>query len=105
MKTNKNYGQGVTSIDIIDVNMLEVRQMNELKNKINDVLVNHKEKKEKKIYLSDDDLTLMYAILRTFTKDVDSSMTSSFDETLKEMEKAYEQHKLDEADDYASREC
>jgi len=105
MKTNKNYGKGITSIDIIDVNMLEVRQMNELKNRINDVLVNHKEKKEKKIYLSDDDLTLMYAILRTFVQDCDSSMTSSFDETLKEMAKEDEQHKLDEADDHASREC
>lgn len=102
MKIKKDYGQGITSIDILNVNMLEVRQMIELKNRINDVLVNHSEGHEKKIYISDDDLTLMCAVLRTFVGDVETSMTSSFDATLKMMKEEEIQHQLDRADDVAS---
>ena len=75
---------GVVGYDIMDVNLNEMRQMAELKDRINDVLVSHaKDSKEKK-YINDDDLKLMHAVLSVFTKNYSNGTSSAFDEFLKE---------------------
>lgn len=73
----------VTSTDVRDINNLEMRQMFELKNRINDVLDSHKPEAKEKKYISDDDLKLMKAILRVFTREYSSTQTSTFDDELK----------------------
>lgn len=90
MAIKSNTSIGVVGYNIIDVNLNEMRQMAELKNRINDVLASHaKDSKEKK-YISDDDLKLMHAILSVFTKDYKDATTSAFDEFLKDKEKKEE---------------
>ena len=87
MDIKKKTNIGVVGYDIDDVNLNEMRQMAELKDKINDVLKSHaKDSKEKK-YVNDDDLKLMHAILSVFTKDYESTKKSAFDDFLKEHEK------------------
>ena len=82
---------GVVGYDIMDVNLNEMRQMTELKNRINDVLVSHaKDSKEKK-YINDDDLKLMHAVLSVFTKNYSNKTSSAFDDFLKEQNKPVEQ--------------
>lgn len=91
MKTKTNYGQAVVSVDILDINAVEMRQMCELEQRIAEVLFTHINKVDangntmKKQYLSDDELRRMRAILYTFTRDYKSSTESAFDTTLKEL--------------------
>lgn len=89
IKGNKSYG--IVSTDIIDVNNKEMQQMYELKNHLKNILDSHKEGSEKKEYASDDDLTLMHAILSVFTKEYESTQVSAFDDFLKEAEKPQQQ--------------
>ena len=93
MKTNCNRGMGITSIDILGVNMLEMRQMSELNNRIKNVLDSHKENNEKKEYVSDDDLKQMRAILSVLTKDYSNTLSSAFDDELKAMQQEKPQEK------------
>lgn len=88
IKGNKSYG--IVSTDVIDINNKEMNQMYELKNRIKSILDSHKEGSEKKEYASDDDLTLMHAILSVFTKEYASTQTSAFDDFLKEQNKPVE---------------
>lgn len=91
MRTNVNYGQAIMSVDILDINAVEMRQMCELEQRIAEVLFTHINKVDangkpmKKQYLSDDELRKMRAILYTFTRDYHSSTESMFDATLKEL--------------------
>lgn len=79
------------SVDILDINAVEMRQMCELEQRIAEVLFTHINKVDgngkpmKKQYLSDDELRKMRAILYTFTRDYHSSTESMFDATLKEL--------------------
>lgn len=82
MEIKLNSGFCVTSTDVCDINNLEMRQMFELKNRINDVLDSHKPEAKEKKYISDDDLKLMKAILRVFTREYSSTQTSAFDDEL-----------------------
>lgn len=82
IKLNKTYA--VASTDIRDINCREMRQMYELNNRVKSVLDSHKEKSEKKEYISDEDLKLISAILSVFTKDFADTQTSAFDDFLKE---------------------
>lgn len=84
LKFKKDYG--VVSTNVLDINNREMRQMFELKNRINDVLDSHKPEAKEKKYISDDDLKLMGAILSVFTKEYSSTQTSAFDDFLKEQE-------------------
>lgn len=87
MDIRKRTNVGVVGYDINNVNLNEMRQMHELKNKINDVLKSHaKDSKEKK-YVNDDDLKLMHAILSVFTENYESTKASAFDDFLKEQQK------------------
>lgn len=88
IKGNKSYG--IVSTDVIDINNKEMNQMYELKNRIKNILDSHKEGSEKKEYASDDDLTLMHAILSVFTKEYEPTQTSAFDDFLKEQNKPAE---------------
>lgn len=84
LKFKKDYG--VVSTDVRDINNREMRQMFELKNRINDVLASHKPNSKKKKYISDDDLKLTSAILRVFTREYAATQTSAFDDELKDID-------------------
>ena len=81
LKFKKDYG--IVSTDVRDINNREMRQMFELKNRISDVLDSHKPEDKEKKYISDDDLQLMRAILRVFTREYAATQTSAFDDELK----------------------
>lgn len=91
MTTRENYGKAIVSVDVLDINSVEMRQMCELEKRIAEVLFTHINKIDadgnaiKPQYLNDDELRLMRAILYTFTKGHQTSMSSAFDTTLKEL--------------------
>lgn len=90
MKIESKQSYAIVSTTIRDINNREMRQMYELKNRINDVLDSHKPEAKEKKYINDDDLQLMRAILSVFTKEYESTQTSAFDDFLKEQEKPAE---------------
>lgn len=89
IKTIEKYA--VAATDIKGINNKEMRQMHELKNRIDDVLISHKPDSTEKKYISDDDLKLMHAILSVFTKEYSNTQTSAFDDFLKEAEEQLKQ--------------
>lgn len=92
MKVTFNREYAISSTDVRDINNKEMRQMHELNEKIQDVLNSHKDENTKNKYLSDDDLTLMHAILNVFTKEFKDSQKSAFDEEIKSFNKKAEDH-------------
>lgn len=84
MNIKKRTSIGVVGYDIDSVSLNEMRQMHELKEHINNVLVSHKPEAKEKKYVSDDDLKFMYAILSVFTKEYTNDSSSAFDNFLKE---------------------
>lgn len=89
IKIEKSFG--MTGVTANDINMKELRQMHELKTRIEDVLKSHAPESKEKKYIDDDDLKLMRAILHVFTKEYSATQTSAFDDALKELEKPVEQ--------------
>ena len=89
IKTIERYA--VVATDIKGINNKEMRQMYELKKRIDDVLISHKPNSTEKKYISDDDLKLMHAILSVFTKEYSSTQESAFDDFLKEAEEQLKQ--------------
>jgi hypothetical protein len=91
MTTKENYGKAIVSVDVLDINAVEMRQMCELEQRIAEVLFSHINKVDangnaiKPQYLNDDELRLMRAILYTFTKGHQNAISSTFDATLKEL--------------------
>ena len=91
MTTRENYGKAIVSVDVLDINSVEMRQMCELEQRIAEVLFSHINKVDadgnpiKKQYLNDDELRLMRAILYTFTKGHKAMFESAFNNTLKEL--------------------
>ena len=90
MNIKQNNSYGVESYNIESVNLNEMRQMAELKSHIKNILDSHKKDSEKKEYISDDNLKLMYAILSVFTQDYSNDAKSAFDEFLKKQEEKKE---------------
>lgn len=90
MKIISNREYALSSTDVRGINNREMRQMYELKNRINDVLNSHKPEAKEKKYVNDDDLKLMHAILSVFTKEYESTQASAFDDFLAEQEKQAE---------------
>lgn len=92
MKTDINYGNAIVSIDVMGINVVEMRQMCELENRIAKVLISHISNTDadgnpvKRQYLSDDELRVMLAILYKFTKDYEYMASNAFDATLKELD-------------------
>lgn len=89
IKTIERYA--VVATDINGINNKEMRQMYELKKRIDDVLISHKPNSTEKKYIGDDDLKLMHAILSVFTKEYSSTQESAFDDFLKEAEEQLKQ--------------
>lgn len=91
MVTKENYGKAIVSVDVLDINAVEMRQMCELEQRIAEVLFSHINKVDangkaiKPQYLNDDELRMMRAILYTFTNGHRAATSSSFDATLKEL--------------------
>ena len=99
MKIISNREYAIASTDVRGINNKEMRQMHELKNRIQNVLDSHKPESKEKKYVSDDDLNLMHAILSVFTKEYESTQTSAFDDFLKEQEKPVEQPQQQDEDE------
>lgn len=97
MKIISNREYALCSTDIRGVNNYEMRQMHELKIRIQDVLNSHKAEAKEKKYVSDDDLKLMHSILSVFTKEYSNTQISAFDDFLKEQE-TEEQPPIDECE-------
>lgn len=97
MRINSKRGFGVISTSIEEINNVEMRQMVEMKQKVKRILDSHKDN-EKKEYISDDDLTIIFAMLSVFTEgQEDEWFTSSFDDFLKKQEtEAAEPHPASE---------
>lgn len=83
IKFDKSYA--IVGTNVCGINNKEMRQMHELKERINDVLISHKADAKEKKYISDDDLKLMHAILHVFTKEYATTQESAFDDALKEL--------------------
>lgn len=83
MTVSPNYGNGITSIDVFSINLLEIQQMLQMRDRIAHVLNTHEGKDSKNEYLSDDDLRMMHAILTVFTRPMENSLESEFDKYLK----------------------
>jgi hypothetical protein len=95
MKINKSHGTGIVSYDILDINPLEMHEMCAIRTRVFTVLKSHQKwHKGKKLYLSDDDLETIAAILTEFTKDADKLAESAFLKRKKAVNEAM--HLLDE---------
>ena len=99
MKIISNREYAIASTDVRGINNREMRQMYELNKRIVDVLDSHKPESKKKKFISDDDLSLMHAVLSVFTKEYESTQNSAFDDFLKEQEKPAEQPQQQSDDD------
>ena len=86
MKIKVKNSFAMVGVNAEEINMKELRQMHELKTRIEDVLKSHAPESKEKKYIDDDDLKLMRAILRVFTKEYSSTQTSIFDDELKVIE-------------------
>lgn len=78
-------GKAVLTTSIEELNGREMRQMYEMRKRIETVLKSHKNKEEKKQYLNDDELKLIHAILYVFTKHMGDSLESEFDKAIEQL--------------------
>lgn len=85
-------GKAVLATSIEELNSREMRQMYEMRKRIETVLKSHENKDEKKQYLNDDELKLIHAILYVFTKHIGDSLESEFDKAIEQLD-AVEQPK------------
>ena len=95
MRTSSIKSCGISGYDVRDINLLEMQQICEMKNRVKAILDNHADtKSDKKEYISDDELKRIYAIFSVFTREVDNKpFSSEFDEFLKEFDKPKEEKK------------
>lgn len=83
MKTNKNRGEGIVSYDILDLTPAEMQAIIKIRQRIAKIILNHSsEKGEKKMYLGDEELKQIWAILTVLSEDVKSDATTAFDSIL-----------------------
>ena len=112
MKVAKAHGTGVVSYDILDITPLEMHELCAIRTRVFNVLKSHQKwHKGKKLYLSDDDLETIAAILTEFTTDAEKLAESVFTKRKNAVDEAM--HLLDEdseaeshekeVDDYATR--
>lgn len=85
MKVRTFSGSAVLATSIEELNSREMRQMFEMRKRIEAVLKSHKDGKKKQ-YLSDDELKLINAILYVFTKHMGDSLESEFDKAIKQLD-------------------
>lgn len=85
MKIEKSIGQGVIGLNVYNVNLIEVRQMMEMKERIAHVLNTHCDEKLKNEYLTDEELEKILVILHVFTRDVELETKSAFTDALNEL--------------------
>lgn len=78
-------GKAVLTTSIEELNGREMRQMYEMRKRIETVLKSHKNKDEKKQYLNDDELELIHAILYVFTKHMGDSLESEFNKVIEQL--------------------
>lgn len=78
-------GRAVLTTSIEELNSREMRQMFEMRKRIEAVLKSHKDGKKKQ-YLNDDELKLIHAILYVFTKHMGDSLESEFDKAIEQLD-------------------
>lgn len=86
MEIKFEESRAIVGASFLNVNSKEMRQMYEMKERIAAVLNSHKGENLKKEYLSDEELSMLHAILHAFTKGyVSITQTSAFDDALEEL--------------------
>lgn len=83
MKIEKLYDEGCVGYNILEVRPVEVHEMLILKEQIEKVVKSHKENSEKKLYINDEQLTQMWAILSVLTEGSSLNEPSAFEKYLK----------------------
>lgn len=84
MKTNGNEGKGIVSYDILDLTPTEMQAIIKMRQKVGAVIFNHRPENgdKKKMYLDDNELKQIWAILTVLSEDVKSNATTAFDSLL-----------------------
>ena len=85
MKIRTFSGSAVLATSIEELNGREMRQMFEMRKRIETVLKSHEDGKKKQ-YLNDDELKLIHAILYVFTKHMGDSLESEFDKAIEQLD-------------------
>lgn len=96
MYVEKNFGNAVISTDITGINSTEMYQMHQMKERVAQVLKSHSQKdNSKKEYLSDEELTQIWAILSVFTEDYSKGNRSEFDKYVENHKPVEEEKPVD----------
>lgn len=91
-------GRGLIGLDVRDINMVETRQMCEIKERIAHVLNTHRNEELKNEYLTDEELEMIHAILHVFTKEAELETKSAFTDALKELKSSPKQDANEESE-------
>lgn len=90
MVTKAIRGEGITSYCIENLTPHEFEQMCEMRTRVHEVLESHKHKSEKKVYLTDDELFTIEAMLNVLTGPYTVVGTSEFDKMKKSLMSIYD---------------
>lgn len=90
MVTKAIRGEGIKSYCIENLTPHEFEQMCEMRTRVHKVLESHKHKSEKKVYLTDDELFIIEAMLQVLTGPYTVAETSDFDRMKKSLMSVYD---------------
>lgn len=92
MVTKAIRGEGIKSYCIEDLTPREMEQISEMRSRVHEILHSHRPDSEKKIYLTDDELFTIEAILQTLLGIHSAAQqTSAFDHMKKTIVDIYNQ--------------
>lgn len=89
MATKAIRGEGIISYSIEGLTPREFEQLCEMRTRVHEVLESHKHRSEKKVYLTDDELFLIEAMLEVLTGALAVIETSNFDRLKKNLMSVY----------------
>lgn len=91
MEQEKIQDWGMTGVRA-KINLRELMQMAEMRDRIAHVLNTHKNEKLKKEYLSDDELEKIMTILVVLTREYENCEQSAFDEALAQLKQSKQEN-------------
>lgn len=105
MVTKAVKGEGVKSYCIEDLTPREMEQMCEMRFRIHEILESHKSASEKRMYLSDDELFVIEAMLQVLTGPYTVRTTSDFDNMKKQLIAVYNKSNVDTPSEETKIKC